>query len=56
MNQSPTGLDIPAYNFGFCSKIADNNVEPDRGSPVMKWYFKELFMREIYLFMREIKF
>ena len=31
-----TGLEMWAWIFGFCRKIADNNVEPERGKPEMK--------------------
>jgi hypothetical protein len=36
-NKPPTGLDIPEWIFGFCRRIAASNVEPDLGSPEMKW-------------------
>lgn len=32
----PIRDDMPAWIFGFCRRIADSNVEPDRGSPEMK--------------------
>lgn len=35
-NRDATGLDIPAWNRGFCRRIAAVSVEPERGSPDMK--------------------
>jgi hypothetical protein len=37
MKSDPTGPLIPAWNRGFCRKIAASNVEPERGRPDMKW-------------------
>jgi hypothetical protein len=28
---------MPAWKRGFCRRMPDSNVEPDRGSPEMKW-------------------
>lgn len=35
-NRPAIGLDMPAWKRGFCRRIADVNVEPDRGRPEMK--------------------
>jgi hypothetical protein len=32
-----TGLDMPAWIYGFCRRIALSKVDPERGSPEMKW-------------------
>src|SRR5579883_1650241 len=34
---APTGLVIIAWKRGFCRKIAESRVDPDRGRPEMKW-------------------
>src|SRR6185437_4202698 len=34
---SATGLVMPAWNRGFCFRIAASNVLPARGRPEMKW-------------------
>ncbi|MNP28693.1 hypothetical protein D3C76_1216740 [compost metagenome] len=35
-NREPTGLVIPAWKRGFCNRIAESRVEPERGKPEMK--------------------
>jgi hypothetical protein len=32
----PTGPVMPAWKRGFCRKMAESSVEPDRGRPAMK--------------------
>ena len=32
-----TGLVTPAEKRGFCRRIALNSVDPDRGSPEIRW-------------------
>ena len=36
-NNPPTGLVIAACTAGFCRSSAESKVEPERGSPEMKW-------------------
>jgi len=36
-NKEYTGLLMPAWNRGFCRRRADNNVEPERGRPEIRW-------------------
>ena len=36
-NRPASGPDIPAANRGFCRSNAANRVDPERGSPEMKW-------------------
>jgi len=35
----PTGPVMPAWNPGFCRRIAESKIDPARGSPAMKWIF-----------------
>lgn len=39
LTMSPTGLVMPAWKRGFCRRIADSNVLPERGRPEMKCSF-----------------
>jgi hypothetical protein len=36
---SPSGLVMPAWKRGFCLRIAESSVLPERGSPEMKCSF-----------------
>jgi hypothetical protein len=40
---SAMGLVMPAWNRGFCFRIAASNVLPERGRPEMKWNVRDGF-------------